>query len=101
MRGRLLLVFFRHLRNVVPIKPFLGDADDRELDKLRQSLMSWVKADDVREEIKDRYNLVKAVGLHGSFWDRISEDEEEIKEHEKEEEEEASSTHRTKIRRVQ
>eukprot|EP00884_Botryococcus_braunii_P013375 jgi/Botrbrau1/22038/Bobra.0024s0051.2 len=52
-----LTVFAKHLRNVVPIVPFLGHADDDELPKLLEFLKTLVELDDVREGIVKKYNL--------------------------------------------
>lgn len=57
--------FIKNLNNVVLIRPFVGDAEDTELKKLSEVLKSLAKVKDVREEIKERYNLLAHVASQG------------------------------------
>lgn len=56
--------FITHLSNVVPIREFSGNAEDRELVDLGEFLTSLVEVEDVREESKNRYNLLAHVGTY-------------------------------------
>eukprot|EP00884_Botryococcus_braunii_P018175 jgi/Botrbrau1/5040/Bobra.37_1s0006.1 len=49
--------FIKHLDNVVPIVPFIGDPNDDELDWLLSVLQELKEAADVREDLKKKFNL--------------------------------------------
>lgn len=49
--------YLGNLRNLVPIRPYVGDARDTELSELGRFLQSLAEAEDVREKIMDRCNL--------------------------------------------
>eukprot|EP00884_Botryococcus_braunii_P018178 jgi/Botrbrau1/5043/Bobra.37_1s0009.1 len=53
----LVKYFCKHLDNVVPIVPFRGDPDDKELDWLLSVLEELKDAADVRDDLRKMFNL--------------------------------------------
>lgn len=64
----MLTNFLPNLSNMVPISPYLGDPDDRELLEVADFLKALVGVEDVREEIKKRYNFLACEELDRSNW---------------------------------
>lgn len=70
-----LTFFVNDLKNLVPICPFTGDANDNELQGLGNFLLSLSRAADVREEITKRCDLRAQVGPQDMDYPSSTEDE--------------------------
>lgn len=59
--------FVNNLDNLVPVPPFKGDADDKELCELCWFLIALTKVTDVRKEIKKRCDLHALLGSQSRY----------------------------------